>query len=91
MAAPSSAALTTAGYTLSNGVYSKTFGSIVVSFTISTEPSGGLLSVSTNGDTSTTDSANVQASLASLGYSVGSGGNFSFNGLNGLTTYSQSL
>lgn len=91
MAAPTGTALTSAGYTLSNGVYTNTFGSIVVSFTISDEPGSGLLSVALNGDTSASDAANAAASLASLGYPVNTPGNFSFNGLNGLTTYSQSL
>jgi hypothetical protein len=90
MAAPTSGQLTGAGYTLSNGIYSKTFGSIFVSFTIATEPSGGLLSDAINGDTSATDAANAQASIASLGYAVGSGNN-NVIGLNGLQSYSQSL
>jgi hypothetical protein len=91
MAAPTSTQLTTAGYTLSNGVYGKSFGGIVVSFNISDEPSGGLLAVNLNGDLSSTDAANAAASLASLGYPVNTPGNFSFSGLNGATYYGQSL
>jgi hypothetical protein len=91
LAAPNSTALTSAGYTLSSGAYSKTFGSIVVSFTISDEPDSGLLAVNLNGDVSATDAANAAVSLASLGYPVNGGANFFLSGLNGMTYYGQSL
>ena len=80
MAAPTppvAGALTGAGYTLANGVYSKSFGSIVVTFNIGSEPGTGTMSIATNGDVSATDIANVQASLAGFGYA----NNFFQNGL----------
>lgn len=91
MAAPTSTQLTSAGYSLSNGAYSKTFGSIVVSFTISDEPGSGLLAVNLNGDTSASDAANAAASLATLGYPTGGAANFVLGGPGGQTYYGQSL
>lgn len=93
MAAPSSTQLTSAGYSLSNGVYSQTFGSIVVSFTISDEPSGGLLAINLNGDTSASDAANAAASVGKLGYQAASAfaGNAGLGGAGGQTYYGQSL
>ena len=90
MAAPTSSQLTTAGYSLSNGAYSKTFGSITVSFTISDEPGSGLLSVAANGDVTSSDYANAQASLSALGYPAGSS-NYALTFAGGLQSYSQSL
>jgi hypothetical protein len=86
MAAPSSGALTTAGYTLASGVYGQTFGSIVVSFNISDEPDSGFFTINPNGaPIAVTDVANVVASLTALGYNVASVP-LSTNG-----TYSQSI
>ena len=86
MAAPTGTALTGAGYSLSSGAYSKTFGSIVVSFVISDEPDTGNLTVSMNGDTSGSDAANAEASLAALGYP-----NIVLSNPGGLQSYGQSL
>jgi hypothetical protein len=66
------AALTGAGYTLANGVYSKSFGSILVSITLFTEAEGsgsaGFLQVVPNSDVTAADAANAAASLQSLGF-----------------------
>lgn len=86
---PTGTQLTTAGYTLSNGVYSKTFGSITVNFTISDEPDTGTLTIVPNGDVSATDIANALASVTALGY-----GNFAATTLGaagGQTYYGQTL
>lgn len=86
------AALTGAGYTLASGVYSKSFGSITVNITLSTEPAGSGFAASANvqpnGDVSAADQASASASLLSLGFtqlgnSPGanpSGSNFSLTG-----------
>lgn len=68
MAAPSAAALLAAGYTLTNGVYTQSFGSLTVAFTLfdNGTGSGGLL-VSPNGDVSASDAANAQNSISGLG------------------------
>ena len=70
MAAPTSGALTTAGYTQvgSTGVWNKTFGTIVVSFSIAQGPSGSSLLITPNGDVTAADMQSVFASLSSLGY-----------------------
>ena len=66
------AALTGNGYTLSNGVYSQAFGSIVVSITLSTEAEGAgfaaSLNIQPNGDISAADAASVAANLVLLGF-----------------------
>lgn len=66
------AALTGAGYTLSSGVYSRSFGSIVVSITLSTEAAGSgfaaSVNVQPNGDVSAADQVSASASLLSLGF-----------------------
>jgi hypothetical protein len=85
---PTAGALTGAGYTLTAGVYSKTFGTFTVNFIISDEPSGGTLTVIPNGDVSAADIASVQASLGSLGYSVGLA---PLTAAGGLTVYGQSI
>jgi hypothetical protein len=85
---PTAGALTGAGYTLTAGVYSKTFGTFTVNFNISQEPGGGLLTVVPNGDISAADIASVNVSLGSLGYSVGPA---PLTAAGGLTVYSQSL
>jgi hypothetical protein len=85
---PTSGQLTTAGYTLANGAYSRTWGTFVVSFVISTEPSGGTLTCTPTGDVSAADIASVIASLASLGYLVSQAG---LTAAGGLVAYSQSL
>jgi hypothetical protein len=66
MAAPAAATLTGAGYTLTNGVYTKTFGSIVVNFTLY-ENGNGTLAILPSGDVSAADIASVQASLSAVG------------------------
>lgn len=68
MAAPTAGALTTAGYVQvgTTGVYNKTFGSVVVSFSIP-QSSGSFVSVTPTGDVSAADLASVQASFAVLG------------------------
>jgi hypothetical protein len=83
---PTGTQLTAAGYTLANGVYTNTFGTITVNFTISDEPDTGNLTVNMNGDTSASDAANAQASLAALGYV-----NFVMTNPGGLQSYGQSL
>lgn len=69
MAAPASATLTGAGYTLSNGVYSKTFGSITAAFTLY-EGGNGTLLVTPAGDVAAADIAACVASLAAVGIST---------------------
>lgn len=91
MAAPTppiAGALTGAGYALSNGVYSKTFGTFTVNFTISDEPSGGVLTVIPNGDVTAADIASVQASLVGFGYNVTLA---PLTAAGGLTYYGQSI
>jgi hypothetical protein len=83
---PTADDLTAASYTLSNGVYSQTFGSIVVNFVISDEPSTGNVTVEMNGDSDPTDIAAAQASLASLDYV-----NIVLTNAGGLQSYGQSL
>jgi len=70
LAAPSSAALTTAGYAQvgSTGVWNKTFGSIVVSFAIAQGASGSYVTITPTGDVVAADMASALASVASLGY-----------------------
>lgn len=69
MAAPAAATLTGAGYTLTNGVYTKTFGTIVVNFTLY-ENGSGTLAVLPGADVSAADIASVEASLAAVGIST---------------------
>lgn len=74
MAAPSSGALTTAGYTQvgTTGVWNRTFGTIVVSFSIAQGASGSFLTVTPTGDVTAADQVSVENSLASLGV-IGTG------------------
>lgn len=71
MAAPSGGALTTAGYTQSPaGVWTNTFGSIVVVFNLNAAGgfSGGVLTVTPGSDNLGSDIQNAQNSLVGLGY-----------------------
>lgn len=85
---PTGTQLTTASYTLTNGVYTKTFGSITVNFTISDEPDTGTVTVVANGDVSATDIANAAASLTSFGYNMTG---VPLGAAGGQTFYGQSL
>lgn len=94
MAAPSGAALLTAGYTQSpTGVYTQTFGSISVVFDLRGEPDMGLLTVTPSGDVSGADVTNAANSLSALGYPLlsAAAGQIDLAAVEGLTTYSQSL
>jgi hypothetical protein len=80
MTAPTSGALTTAGYTQvgTTGVWNKTFGTAVVTFSIAQGASGSSLTVTPTGDVSAADFDSVVNSLASLGipgFFRGIGGN----------------
>ncbi len=69
MAAPSSAALTAAGYAQAPaGVWTNTFGTISVVFDLRGEPSGGVLTVTPSGDDLAADIIAASNSLASLGF-----------------------
>jgi len=68
---PNATNLTDAGYTLTNGVWSQTFGAIVVSFTISDQPCSGVLAININGDVDPADAENVMTNLGTMGYSLG--------------------
>lgn len=65
------ATLTGNGYTLSNGVYSQTFGTITVNITLSTEVEGGGFAASVNvlpnADISAADAASVAANMVKIG------------------------
>lgn len=66
------ATLTGNGYTLTNGVYTQTFGSIVVNITLGTEVEGAgfyaTVNILPNGDISAADAASVAANLVKLGF-----------------------
>jgi hypothetical protein len=85
------AELTDAGYSLSNGVYTQSFGSIVVNISVP-QVSGvsGTLSVEFNGDASESDFADAQASLSSLGYPADQT-NYALSPAGGMTYYGQTL
>jgi hypothetical protein len=69
VAAPSSGALTAAGYTQSpTGVWTNTFGTISVVFDLRGEPSGGVLTVTPSGDDLAADVINASNSLSALGF-----------------------
>jgi hypothetical protein len=93
MAAPVAGTLTGAGYSLANGVYTKTIGTFVVSVVISDEPSGGSLSIVPNGDVTPADILAVQASLAALGLNqiTASFANVPLTAAGGLVAFGQTL
>jgi hypothetical protein len=72
LAAPSSGALTGAGYVQvgTTGVYNKTFGTAVVSFNIAQPLSGASLTITPTGDVTAADFTSIVNSLASLGVNV---------------------
>lgn len=82
-----------AGYTLTNGVFTQTFGSIVVNIAdpvISGAGGTGILSVEFNGDVSPSDFADAQASLTALGYPADET-NYALTSAAGMNYYGQSL
>lgn len=97
--APSAGALTTAGYTQSpTGVWTQTFGSIVVVFNLVDEPDSGYLTVTPTGDDLASDVTNASNSLSALGYPalaanvpVAGDDQEDLGSVEGLTAFSMSL